>query len=296
MKRKNRTSIALLLALVCLVLLGTGTYAAYTNVSFIKRVVATRSGAQGSPFSSNYLMPSSGIEEANFAHKLISAGADGTATISLTVCNYPQNDITKYSDSDIPYTLTVQVFDSENKEVKDSAILGNITIDNTALASSYSHPSTLKGGQKSMDVYHIKIQNCNVLSQYTIRIKAVPDGIEGFLAANFKVVAASKQPTGWTGEFVDSNKSLAELDAFNYKISGSAKGSLTLSWDKDYIMLSRWSIKALGEDPADVTNSITFSVGGDGQPGSYLLQFYRVKGYSTGDAWPTVDYTFVETP
>lgn len=293
MKRKNRTSIALLLALVCLVLLGTGTYAAYTNVSFIKRVVATRSGAQGSPFSSNYLMPSSGIEEANFAHKLINAGADGTATISLTVCNYPQNDITKYSDSDIPYTLTVQVLDSKN-QAADSAILDNITINNAALESSYRN--TLKGGQKSMDVYHIKIQNCNVLSQYTIRIKAVPDGIEGFLAANFKVVAASKQPTGWTGEFVDSNKILAELDAFNYKISGSAKGSLTLSWDSGYIMLSRWSIKALGEDPADVTNSIAFSVGGDGQPGSYLLQFYRVKGYSTGDAWPTVDYTFVETP
>lgn len=294
MKRKNRTSIALLLALVCLVLLGTGTYAAYTNVSFIKRVVATRSGAQGSPFSSNYLMPSSGIEEANFAHKLINAGADGNATISLTVCNYPQNDITKYSDSDIPYTLTVQVLDSKN-QAADSAILDNITINNAALESSYRN--TLKGGQKSMDVYHIKIQNCNVLSQYTIRIKAVPDGIEGFLAANFKVVAASKLSTGWTGRFVDMDSVISpNWDAFNYEISGSAQQTVTLRWNTDHVALSQWSRKALESYITGSTeNSITFSVGGDGQPGSYLLQFYRTNAIPEGETWDNVK-TYVSFP
>ena len=293
MKRKNRTSIALLLALVCLVLLGTGTYAAYTNVSFIKRVVATRSGAQGSPFSSNYLLNCSSDD--SIAHKLINAGSDGTASISLTICNYPQNDITKFSSIPIPYTLTVKVFDSENQEVTNSTILDNITIDDTKLVSSYSHSSTLKGGQKSMDVYHIKIQNCSTLSQYTIRIKADPEGIDGFLAADFKVVTTSTQSTGWTGRFLEGNKTLSELDAFNYEISGSAKGSLTLTWEDGYISLSPWSMKALGIDPGSVSgNSITFSVGGDGQPGSYLLQFYRERGYSEGDHFPDVTYEFTE--
>lgn len=294
MKRRNRTSILILLVLACLVLLGTGTYAAYTNVKSIKRVVAVKGATDELRFSSNYLLPYD-PNDTVFSTKLISAGETESASISLTICNYPQNDVTKYSDSNIPYTLSVQVFDSENIDVMDSNILSNILIEGNALKGSY--PGTLTGGKQSTDVYHITF-DVNEISKYTVQIKAVPDastGIGKILAANFKVVAASKLSTGWTGRFVESGKSLADLDAFNYEISGSAQGRLTLTWDST-IELSRWSKEALDIDPDAERNSITFSVGGDGQPGSYQLQFYRVKGYSEGDVWPTVSYVFTEAP
>lgn len=290
MKRKKRTSILILLVLVCLALLGTGTYAAYTNVKSIKRVVATKSSSGELRFSSNYLLPYDSGETV-FSTKLISAGQAGEVSIGLTVCNYPQNDITKYSDSGILYSLYVQVFDSQNSAVADPTILNKILINGAGLSSPYS--STLAGGQQSTDVYHITFNDVNALSQYTIQIRAVPNGIGKILAANLKIVAVSAQSTEWTGKFVDS-ESPSELDAFNYEISGSAQGSLTLTWDSTYVTLSRWSKEALGVAPDAEGNSITFSVGGDGQPGSYRLQFYREQGVSATDKWPNVTCVFTK--
>ena len=69
-------------------------------------------------------------------------------------------------------------------------------------------------------------------------------------------------------------------DAINYQIHGTKQQTLTITWNKDVVSLSKWSAEMLGQSP---TSPLTISVGGEGKPTSYLLQFYWVNGPKTLD-------------
>lgn len=284
MKQKKQLCLLILLVLVCLVLLLTGTYAAYTNTVYVKRVVTTGIDSNEAPFSSNYLYEISG---STYFRHIVTVSENVSKQIYLTIYNYPQNDSTRVSSRDISYTLSIDIVGNDGS----STNLTPPTI--TPSAGTYQLP----GNQISTDVFTITFTHEQVLAlkDHVVRITAAStSGLspEKVLAAEFQLISASELNTGWKGQFTDS-ESPAELAAFNYEVFGTAKGTITISWadSEEYVTLSNWSREDLA--PGSTGSSISFSVGGEGQPTSYLLQFYRLRGRADGDDWPDIDVTFV---
>lgn len=44
----------------------------------------------------------------------------------------------------------------------------------------------------------------------------------------------------WTGTFIDNATSPKDLDGFNYRLSGSGEGTVTLTWNTNYVDISPW--------------------------------------------------------
>ena len=278
MKQKKRLYLLILLVLVCLVLVVTGTYAAYTNTASVKRMVTTGIDTNAVPFSSNYLYEYNG---GNYYKHIVSVPNNGT-TLYLGIYNYPLKDITRFSSSDITYVLSISVVNKDGSTTS----LTPPTIN--PAAGSY----TLQGGQVSTHQFAITFSQdlVNTLKNHLVRITATSDSLSKTLAADFELISASDTSSDWKGQFTDS-ESPSVLDAFNYEVYGTAEGTVTISWDKSYVTLSKWSRDELDSDSTG--NSISFDVGGEGKPTSYLMQFYRLRGRSTEDQLPNIDVTFV---
>ena len=97
MKHNKKLLILILLVLSCLALAVTGSVAAYNKTNFVKRVVTTKSGSNELRFSSNYLSRMEQSDNTNYLDKVIRISGAGLS-VGVTVCNYPQSDITKFSN------------------------------------------------------------------------------------------------------------------------------------------------------------------------------------------------------
>ena len=294
MKQSNRFLILTLIALVCIALLVTGTFAAYTNLKYVKRVVTTKPGADDLRFSSNYLDQLAG-DTFEYNKKLINVGENSPASIAVTVCNYPQNDSTRFSESTITYSLNVKLIALNGNPVTDPDILQMVEIQKGNDVNDKHHPNytfwdqSLTGGQASENLYTITCasQNIPTISRYLIRMEAIPVGFTEKLAGDFAITTSSAAASGWSGDFI-KDVLPDTLDAFNYVISGSAQRSITLTWNPQYVTISKWSVLDLGLEYPE-NSSITFQVGGPGQPTRYQFQFYRANGIPTGETWATVE-------
>lgn len=300
--RRNRKALLLsLLVLICVALLVTGTFAAYTNVETIKRVVATRAGTNDLRFSSSYLTSSA---SGSYPVRLITVAEGSKVSIGVTVCNYSYSDLTLVSETPITYTLTARLVDSNGDPITDksvitytasdgstktilgSALWEKITIEGTASSNgSYTATNTLPGGTSSQHLYRIICAAADypILQAIAIQMEAVHGSDR--LAGLFQVTSATAQTAKWTGKFID------DADAFNYEITGSAKGTLTLTWDSS-LRITPWFEEDLRKQNyfrSSDDNSITFSVGNQDQPNHYRIQFYRVNGANRGN----VAYNFI---
>ncbi len=287
MNRHSHKLRILLLSLMCIGVLAGGTYAAYTKSAHHKWVVAAQETPSDLRFSSNYLA-SCDWKNLSYVTRLVSAGGD-TVTIGVTVCNYPQNDLSRVNDSDITYTLRTQLVKEDGSDASVEGL--TIQINNSAFGTSLS--GTLTGGVASQNLYRITLSAADLkkLENVYLQIAAIPDASSAAatenkaLAARLRILPAAAQATLWTGRFADT-AACTSLDAFNYEIQGSAQGKVTLRWDSNKVALSPWSRALL---TADDGNPITFSVGGADQPTSYRLQFYRTCPIPADEDWNIVN-------
>lgn len=265
-KHPNRKLLlVLLLILCCAAVAATGTYAAYSTSGYAKRVIAAQTKAASSArrFSSNYLTENG----STIGNRLVSVTNAGTSVIvGITVCNYPQNDATLFNTDTITYTISFKVCDAAGNAIANSGI----TLGESGSAI------TLTGGKTSHHLHKLTIPSdmLDIISAGYIEVTATPSAPAGLpsLSAKLQIVQAAAQQTGWVGEVTSSD------DAINYQIHGTKQGTLTITWNKDVVSLSKWSAEML-EQPA--TSPLTISVGGAGKPTSYLLQFYWVNGPKT---------------
>lgn len=291
MNRHSHKLRILLLSLVCIGVLASGTYAAYTKSAHHKWVVAAQETPSDLRFSSNYLA-SCPRENLSYVTRLVSAGGD-TVTVGVTVCNYPQNDLSRVNDSDITYTLKTRLV----KEDGSDASVDGLTIRINESNFGTSLPGTLTGGVASQNLYRITLSAADLgkLENVYLQIAAVPKDASAAatenqaLAGRLRILPAAAQATPWAGHFADTPE-CTSLDAFNYEIQGSAQGKVTLSWDSSKVTLSPWSRALL---TADDGNPITFSVGGADQPTSYRLQFYRTCPIPEDEDWSSVNASYV---
>lgn len=286
MKRNKKLIILLLLVLTCLALAVTGTVAAYNKSSYLKRVVSTMPGADKERFSSNYL--SDPAENASRQIRL----SDGTPmSLSVTVCNYLQSDITKYSSGDIIFHLTATLFGADGQPVANNPI----KINGTPMASfDFTQNFTLSGGQPNMELFTFSCDEADAssLKGCHLRVQAIPtSGAQTPLSADFYFTASQAANLEWSGEFTDNLTDTTKLDAFNYYIHGSKECDISLKYDTSRIKISPFSLEELGTTD-NVSGVITFHVGGEGQPTGYLLQFYRVGGIPEGETTVNAYITF----
>ncbi len=299
MKKHSRKLLILLLCLVCIGVLASGTYAAYTKSVHHKWVVAAQETPSDLRFSSNYL-ESCDRNSLAYATRLISAGSEAV-TIGVTVCNYPQNDLSRVNEATINYALQTSLVNEDGT----SASVADVTIQINGSNFGTSLFGTLEGGKASQNLYLITLTAADIakLGNVYLQIVAMPDESSAAatenktLAGRLKILPASAQAVGWTGAFTDVPSDTAVLDAFNYELSGTAQGTVTLSWKADKVQLGKWSQELLGGTTSG--NSVSFAVGGADQPTKYRLQFYRVGGIPAGETSGVVSSyvscTFTET-
>ena len=305
MKWKHKSWITIWLIAVCAALLVIGTYAAYTKVEYVKRVVAAKDGSETELFSSNYLYRRDTVGE--YPLRMIPVGTQNDASVTVTVCNYLQSDLTKANEADITYTLTATLVDADGntmdlgKEfsykngetdatITGAALAGEIKINGKGFTGgTYTSSGTLTGGETHADLYTITCPQAyiSILSEVGIQMCAESAGVSKKLVAQLRLGAGNQQPTSWKGSF-DNIASLpddaftTEYHAFNYTISGTMEQTLRLSWDASKVTLDRWfwedfgSPKKKNDPEKEGWIYIDINVGGQGQPTSYTLQFYRM--------------------
>ena len=307
MKWKITRRIALWLILASVALLITGTFAAYTRVEYVKRVVSSKNESNAFVFSSNYLYLR-GSDSTEFPLRMISVSTEADVKITITVCNYLQNDLTRVNEETISYDFTAQLVDAggrpltstdtlsyqnENGEtttIKGQTLFDNIRISDTPLDNSgkYTASKTLEGGYPTTHFYEITCSQSYALylDSVGIQMQAVPSGSnQEKLVAHLILGSGSQSGTPWSGKFVevtDDNQDTTNLDAFNYVISGTESATVRISWIQDKVTLSPWSLELF--DQGDITktdNYIDVTVGEKGT--SYTLQFYRSNGIPTGE-------------
>lgn len=110
------------------------------------------------------------------------------------------------------------------------------------------------------------------------------------LKARLWLSASGNEDGSWSGQFQDDRKGNPDskkLDGFNYEIYGTAQATMVLAWDPEKVSLSAWSRDELPVASA-TDSSLTLSLGGEGNPTSYRLQFYRVNGIPENETWEDV--------
>lgn len=307
MKWKNRSWVTIWLILVCVALVVTGTYAAYTKEEYQKRVVASKNVNELVLFSSNYLFQSD-INSAAFPLRMIPVNTSNGVSVTVTVCNYPQSDLTRVSEGTITYNLTAQLVDLNNQPITNdsqvtyqlengsqqtiygSALREMIQINNTPFSEDgfYSAPGqVLQGGTAWTHFYTITTaqENIPILNAVGIRMVATPSGnVSKRLSGLLRLGSAFEHTTPWGGVFTDPMTDTTKLDAFNYMISGTVEQTMRLAWNEQYVTLGKWSREQLGVNADPQTDAATgmkyidVHLGAVGTPTSYTLQFYRVNG------------------
>ena len=248
--------IRLWIVVVALALSGVVTYAAFTRINIVKRVISTDEGV-GDRFSSDY-MQSSGV------FKTIETKNSQTdiPTVLVHVFNYPYPKSAFYKNSETTYSLTASLGTMEGN-VFTALNSGNLTQEETALLNSGGYKIALGTDERtfSSTVLSTDFNSCTlaaggahsdefVLSfdvsevsdspkEYYMELVATPDDsglptLTGYVAVRYAQTATS----GWSGklETLDSQKS---YDGFNYILSGTGSGEITFKWKSEFVLINK---------------------------------------------------------
>ncbi|MBR3646231.1 MAG: hypothetical protein IKN54_07405 [Lachnospiraceae bacterium] len=236
----------------------------------VKRVAANVT-SEGQLFSSNYLMPGS-IE----LKRIQTTAEDGYCVVPVNIYNYNISNPTKAYQSDLAYTLTLQLVDSTNTpiahdnpdvavvEVSTDGVNYNTLSWNSTKNSYYQQYSrvfnTVENGNYISDkhVIYIRYPSSVLANDPGIYVEAiaVPTDAKTFSSIS-AILGVQAQGTtfvrGWGGDFYD-DKNYRDYDAFNYVITGNGTATITLEWCSDYLELNEVNISEYSQD-IDLANS-----------------------------------------
>ena len=252
------------------------TYAAYTEVSVVKRVVSTKE-SEGELFSSNCMRQ-------DLSSRMLS-----TSQYTVTVCNYDQDKLLTFSPAQITYDFyaelqvkygdeylnmaqflsRLQQDDPDNAATRYQEIVNKISTnyyvakqdDDTASVispeDSAEHYFTSAGNYKvsfegetlapndsSTDKYKIKISESDLSKQdpdFYIHVWAMPSvnslhTIESRIYGGISVGNASS----WDGMLRETNSSEVDYDFYNYIITGNGEGKVDIIWNSEYFEINEF--------------------------------------------------------
>jgi hypothetical protein len=295
-----------------------GSLAAYTNYTSKKSVVSTQVPSDlqfSSNYMSAYLLPTdpAGVD---CDTRPLTVGA-ASPTVTVSVCNYDQATADTPNASPITYTLEAVLVDNSGVPLTGASLaeagekfslelLGSATDSNSSNETWYFasgsvtvRDQVLTGGTLASNLYRIHL-DADLLDSVSIKIYAYPQDTASCAATgNFMLarilefsVASNQTDTQWKISCTDSANAPAQLDGFNYALSGQLSGTLTLTWQTEHVAISPLSLTALGAnssiDDLDArTASVTFAVSADTP--LYLLQFYRTSPAAENESWENVN-------
>lgn len=269
-KKRKKYWITVWLVLAALALGALVTYAVYTEVFSVKRVVSTKSSPKDL-FSSNCLMPD--LYERRVP----------TREYTINVCNYDQ----KYPDIpnplEVQYTLFAELRVKYGNEILTFAQLQTKLADNTAayeeivaraggysigkvqdnnpsgkiqspvmtalsvsngFSASFGTPAyeTLPPGVVSADRYRLILPPEAFEREdpeFYVFVQAVPvnsalSELETLLYGAKNIVITAS----WTGALAEAGTGTTDYDFYNYIIAGSGSGKLDLLWDPEWFQVS----------------------------------------------------------
>ena len=257
-----------------LILIVSGSFAAYTSFNSVKRVVSTERRSD-TMFGSNYLTLLN-LTDNNYSIRRITLSEEyGKNTFTVKVCNYAWGDESLYNTKDITYTVQANLIAMDGGKLPES--ITNIKINDIPFNANGECELTsqdLKTGKARENTYRFELP-AELKNKIEIQIVAEPAS-ESVEAVNSQKLAAVisfadyESVKSWTGHFLDSQangRTPADYDAFNYEISGNGAGTVTMTWPAS-LQLSKWTT-----NDKQVTGSYSFEV--DGATTAVQFQFYR---------------------
>ena len=302
MKWIKRYGITVWLLVAILALAVTVSYAAYVNREINKFVLATGKGNQAF-FGSNYLYLVD-AEETQYRNRRISP-PQNELTFPVIICNYVYGNNQLVNIDDITYSFAVKLYPNGGSELPSGVEQIYVTVDGAgnqnlnAAGSLEISGQKLPGGTANSHEYEIVIPEA-LKDKVLFEITATPNDASLSATNNQKLAAmitiADKTVShGWSGRFLDDTTyAPSYYSGFNYEISGTGEGTITLSWDPR-LEISKWFLDDNGLKKPQNTNSdryyeITLPVGGKDEndverPAAYQLQFYLAGVLPTDTAW-----------
>lgn len=266
-------------------------YAAYVNLDINKWVVSTGKGNQAF-FGSNYLYLTDRDETLYSERPVPQTPEDSNDpntryTFTVQVCNYVYGNPDLVNLDDIHYSFAVKLYPNGLGTLPDG--VEQIQVSHMGTPTSFTEEGTLTIGSKTlpgetptMDSYAFYVPQ-NLKDQVIFEVTACPTA-QSYGATNDQKLAAvitmadQTATHVWTGRFIDDRTPPpSDYSGFNYEISGTGEGTLTLRWNAAVLEISPW----FQRDVADGTGgqdgdfkTYTFPVGGADSPSAYQLQFY----------------------
>ena len=288
-KMKRLTVIYFVLAAILAVV--AISFAAYTSFSSAKRVVTVKGTEQ--LFTSDVLMEYQ--QDSQIQTRIISFGEEDKV-FSVTVSNHLQGDKTKYDAKNIPYTLNVELLDTDGKLVSDSSAYSKLSVGETKMTSNpvLLNDQVLKGGEAQDKAYTFRLDP--EILNYRIKITAETTRSEYKFLGRIISFTTNSTATDWSGSFVEAEKTAVdgnkELGIINYKISGQTEGDYTLSWDFSRVEIDQWCLQNMtSEEPTQDKNkkSVSLHLGAKDKPKQYLITFYRTYAeQDLNESWEDV--------
>ena len=283
----KRYGITVWLLVAILALAVTVSYAAYVNREINKFVLATGKGNQAF-FSSNclYLVDAKETQYRNRRISPTQAQQQKMLTFPVIICNYVYGNDQLVNLDDITYSFAVKLNPNGGSELPSDVGDIYVTVNGTSHHLNADGELTissqkLPGGTANSHTYEVFIPE-ELKDKVLFEITATPNDASLSATNNQKLAAmitvADKTVThGWSGRFLDdSGYNPSGYSGYNYEISGTGEGTITLSWDPS-LEISQWFL--IDNGLTQSTNSdgyyeVRFDVGGNERPSAYQLQFY----------------------
>lgn len=262
--------------------------AAYTEVSSVKRVVSTDT-SPGKPFSSNCMRPtltshrltadSYSVTVCNYDQDYPKNYSKAEITYTLTAelkVKY-ENQYRTFSElqglvsADIYNEYVTRAANYSIKWTGDDAgspdnVLKKFSADNnykvtygTGKDGNKEENQHLATRRSSTDTYEVKIDPADreqPSSEFYIFLTAEPDnaGLDT-LTARLYGAKGKDSEANWTGKIQEASPNMIDYDFYNYIITGSGEGTLTLLWNEAYLKPNKFFLSEEGKTAAYVTGS-----------------------------------------
>ncbi|MBR3641489.1 MAG: hypothetical protein IKN53_05625 [Oscillibacter sp.] len=289
---------ALALAIAVALFAASSTVTAEFIKSYRAKRVITATAPDGSLFSSNYLRAGSEPAYATISIEKSDAEDESNTYFDtvVTICNYAQGNPTRVYNRTINYTLTASIV-TLSRDANDELVitpaageLPAVKINNAPMQASYSGSLTTSLiSPDSRDSYRLALPRTMLTGQkYYVLLTATPTGgvyadLQPISALFDLAIKPEMSASNWHLEVADDRTvSVDEYSGYNYRLSGSGRGTILLGWDASVLELSKVfkqnvsaAVPSAGDVPAEWTGltAIAFEVDSD-NVNSYDIQFY----------------------
>ena len=280
----------ILLILVLILFLISGTKAAYTSRSFVKGVATTPK--QGLGLTSDYLsvVSKSATLDKYAVRKILLEEKDDSDDSPYVITFYVQNS------SDGTVNKNSMQYSLAAANLPTNAIIRREGQDITKDATGTGATAPLMPAYtKTTHTYQIIIPKAAVDKASEIIVKAIPDADSdssgNMLAAKFQLsIAGVVAGFSYKGQFIDETMSNKPYNyaAFNYEVlvfNATEPHQMVLTWNTEYVEIDPLFVDRIHGSiiTSGSLKSVEFPMNAENN--SYLIKFYRLKGQAANEEW-----------